>query len=391
METLARPIGGGDERVPPRAWDLMLAVLVAMALMLIIATAPGGVKPADPLAYAFAAGLGALMLLRRRLPRTVLVLSALGTFAYYTLDYPPIGVAIPLFAALFSAAEAGLLAWPITTAVVVYAVSTFFRLRDGDETVGTLLGYESVSNLALFAASIAIGSTLRARRIATGQRARIAELTAAQVTREATARAESERARISRELHDSVGHTLSVIALHAGVASEQIGRDDRAASMAIHRIRVASRGSLAELRAMVRVLQGADESERAPVLSLKSVDDLLDAARATGLQIDADLVIDEDLAPMIEAAGYRVIQEAITNVIRHAGATTAHVTGSVEKGVLLLQVRDNGRGHVGDQVTGTGLAGMTERVRLLGGTLTTSRVGEQGFCVEARLPTRLEP
>jgi signal transduction histidine kinase len=386
---IGEPFGHLTEaRVPAWAWDLVLAVLVSMALALIIATAPGGVGDAEPFAFVFAVGLGALMLLRRRLPRAVLVLSSLGVFAYYTLDYPPIGIAVPLFAALFSAAEAGLLAWPILTALVVYAVSTLFRLRDGDEAVGTLLGYESVSNLALFAAAIAIGVTLRARRIATAQRARIAALTAAQVSRETDVRVEEERARISRDLHDSVGHALSVIALHASVASEQIGTDDGAAATAVQRIREASLASLAELRSMVRLLRAATDDERPVVLSLAGVDDLLDAARATGLRVHADVQTDTDLPPSVQAAGYRVIQEALTNVIRHANATEARVTGTVHDSLFVLVVEDDGRDNVAAREPGTGLVGMSERVRLLGGALMTSK-SATGFRLEARIPTRL--
>jgi signal transduction histidine kinase len=371
-------------------WDGILAVLVAMVLAFLIATTPGGARAPDAVAYLFAAGIGAMMLLRRRLPRTVLVLTTLATFAYYTFDYPQIGVAVPLVAALLSAAEVGLLRWPIVTALVVYGVSTFFRIRDGVEPLGTLLGYESVSNLALSAAAIAIGYTIHARRIATGQRARIAELTDDQLRRETDLQVRGERTRISRELHDTIGHTLSIIALHAGVADEAIGHDDDSARAAVARIRAASRESLTELRSMVRLLResgdGPDE-----LASLAAVESLVAAARSTGLAVDAHVTASSDaLSPTVDAAAYRVVQEALTNVIRHAHATRATVTAEIADGRLRVVVADDGAGPHAAMDAGAGLKGMDERVRLLRGTLRAQHAAGGGFVVEASMPVRLD-
>ncbi|MEZ5088775.1 MAG: histidine kinase dimerization/phosphoacceptor domain-containing protein [Micropruina sp.] len=202
----------------------------------------------------------------------MLVLSVLGVFGYYILDYPPIGVAVPVVAALYSVAEAGLIAWSVAASLVVFGVSMFFRIRDGGEALGFLIGYESVSNIALFAAAIALGYGVRARRIRAAQQAEIVRLTEAQLAREAELRLQIERERISRELHDTVGHTMSVISLQTGVAAEAIGHDDRAAGEALDRIRTASGQSLRDLRSMLRLLRSADESgEARGVQSLAAV------------------------------------------------------------------------------------------------------------------------
>ncbi|KAA9393251.1 sensor histidine kinase [Kocuria coralli] len=369
--------------------DALLGAAVTLALALIIATS--GSRPADALAYLFAVGFGLLILLRRRMPRTVLVLSVLGMFAYYTLDYPPIGVAVPVVAALFSASEAGLMMWSVGAALVVFAVSMFFRVLDGGEAIGFLVGYESVSNIALFAAAIALGYGIRARRLRTAQQAEIVRLTEAQLAREAELRVQAERERISRELHDTVGHTMSVISLQAGVAAEAIGPGDGTANEALDRIRTASKQSLSDLRSMVRILRSdSDQDKTRRIQSLSALPQLVDAARGAGIEVSTDItVMPSDLSAPVDTAAYRVIQESITNVIRHSRSTRAHVRADLHDGHLWLSISDNGRGRgQDDQRTGYGIAGMTERVRLLGGSLTTHSLPD-GFTVEATIPARL--
>ncbi|WP_197429894.1 sensor histidine kinase [Auraticoccus cholistanensis] len=401
MEEAAAPVPGardgrGAGQAPPWVVDALLGTAVALALALVIAIGVGGTRRPDLVAYLFAAGFGALLLLRRRLPRTVLVLSVLGVFAYYTRDYPPIGVAVPVVPALYSVAEAGLLRWSVGGGLVVFVVSLFFRLRDGEEAVGFLLGYETVSNLALFAAATALGASVRGRRIQALQQAEIARLTGDQLAREAASRLQGERERISRELHDTVGHTLSVISLQAGVAAEAVGRDERAVAEALERIGTASRQSLGELRSMVRLLRSAGEDtadESRGVRSLAGLQELVDSARRAGLEVTTAVgASPAELSAPVDAAAYRVVQEAITNVLRHAGATRASVTAEVREGRLELSVTDDGRGAPpGGTGGGYGLAGMAERVRLLGGSLTTGPGPAGGFRVQASLPARLSP
>ncbi len=389
------PVGDGRRAGHGAPWviDALLGTAVALALGLIIATGSGGARAPDVVAHLFASGFGALMLLRRRMPRTVLVLSVLGLFAYYTLDYPPIGVAVPVLAALFSAAEAGLMLWSTGAALVVFGVSMFYRVYDGAEAIGFLLGYESVSNIALFAAAIALGYSVRARRLRATQQAEIARLTEAQLAREAELRMQNERERISRELHDTIGHTMSVISLHAGVGAEAVGQDDRTVSDALDRIRSASTRSLQELRSMVRILRStSDRDETRSIQSLSAVGELADAAKGAGVEVTTDITASpSELSAPVDAAAYRVIQESITNVVRHAGATHARVQVGIRDDRLHISVTDNGGGAATSEgaTGGYGMAGMSERVRLLGGSLTTRSLAGAGFAVEATIPARL--
>lgn len=264
--------------------------------------------------------------------------------------------------AVFSASDAGRTLWAIGTGAVVLVVSFYFRMQEG-ETFGELIGYEAVSNIALIAAATALGYSFRTRR-------EITRLTVMQLEREAEWRVQRERERISRDLHDTVGHTMSVISLQAGVAAEAVEAGGIAAQ-AIERIRAASSQTLQDLRSMVRLLRTPDGPLE--VLSLAAVPDLVDATRGVGLDVTTriDVVVDE-LSPQVDAAAYRIVQEALTNVVKHAGAHRVEVSARLREGVLHVGVTDDGRGTTGNG-DGHGLAGMAERVRLLGGSLRSAR------------------
>jgi len=377
-----------DDRVPPLVVDALLGTAVALAIALIVAADQGGDRPPDALAYLFALGFGALVPWQRRAPRAVLALTVLAMFAYYTFEYPPIGVVLPVAAALFSAADAGRAGWAVGAGAVALGASIVFRLREGTP-VGLLLGYEAVSNLALIAAATALGHSVRSRRIQAAQQAEIARLTARAAAQEAEQRMRRERERISRDLHDTVGHTMAVISLQAGVAAEAIGPGHPVAAEAVERIRSAAGRTLREVRAMVRVLRaatGPEPSAAEPsVLSLVALPDLVGPVREAGIEVAALVEVDPAALPApVDAAAYRVLQEALTNVVRHSGARRARVRVRLRDGELLLTVVDDGRGATGEPGTGHGLTGMRERVRLLGGVLRT-RSGP-GFAVHARIP-----
>ncbi|WP_114854442.1 sensor histidine kinase [Brachybacterium sp. YJGR34] len=385
---------------PPRRapWvrDAALALAVAAVLGAVITIARAAEQlPPQPLALAFAAGFGAILLLRRHRPVTVLVLSVLGTFAYYTLQLPTIGVALPVVAALYSAAEQGRLRWAIGAGGVVFAVAMYFRVRDDPQPMGQLLGTDAVMNLGLIAAAIALGEAVRSHQVRTAQQEQITRLLQEQSRRETELRLREERERISRELHDTVGHALSVISLHAGVAADAAGHDEEAATAALEQVRGQAADSLQELRSMVRLLRTEDADDQDSedgrhVRSLLEVPDVLAPARAAGLEVHEHLAADPAaLSPAVDTAAYRVVQEAVTNVLRHAQATRLEVTTEVREDHLHLTVADDGRGPAEISTGGLGLVGMAERVRLLGGTLRTSGRPGGGFTVEARLPAQL--
>ncbi|MBP2381616.1 sensor histidine kinase [Brachybacterium sacelli] len=394
------------ERTSPRTFDVVLALVVALALagVVTIQQAAAGENP-DPLAYLFAAGFGALQLLRRSLPVAMLVLSVLGTFAYYTLQLPTIGVALPVVAALYSAAERGLLRWAISGGAVVFTVALAFRLRDDPQPLGYLLGSDAVTNLALIAGAIALGSAVRSHRRQIAQREQISSLHEERTRQDAQLRMRAERERISRDLHDTVGHSLSVISLHTGVARDAVGVDDAAVTEALEQVRGQATQSLQELRAMVHLLRtdqlegddGADvdagQGDTArQVRSLVDVSAVLAPARDAGLDVRARVDVPAGaLSVPVDSAAYRVVQESVTNVLRHATASTLRVEAGIEGGQLQLVVADDGRGTDGVAgSSGVGLVGMRERVRLLGGTLSIRSAPGEGFRMEASMPARLD-
>ncbi|MFD7023985.1 sensor histidine kinase [Promicromonospora sukumoe] len=370
--------------VDPRVTDVALAIAMALVVAVVIAADPDAAAHAGPGAYLFAAGFGALVLLRRRMPRTMVVLTVLGVFAYYTLQFAPIGMALPAVAALYSAAEMRRTGWAVGGGAVLVAVATYYRVTGTAEEY--LTPYDLVTNLALVAAAIALGVAVRLSR-----EARVHEAHAAEQ------RLQAERLRIARDLHDVVGHNLSVIALHSGVASEAVGRDDDAARGALEHVRQATSGTLRELRSTVRVLRrppdaadGGSPPAPAPT-SLTGIEALADSARATGVAVDVTLdVPDGVLDGAIDAAAYRIAQESLTNVLRHAAASRVSVSARVGGGRLAIRVSDDGRGAGPHLVPGSGISGMRERVALLGGTLTTGDAPGGGFAVAADLPLRLE-
>jgi signal transduction histidine kinase len=365
--------------VDPRVTDVALAIAMALVVAVVIAADPDTARHAGPGAYLFAAGFGALVLLRRRLPRTVLVVTVLAVFVYYTFRFAPIGMALPAIAALYSAAEMRRTGWAIGGGAVLVAVATYYRVTGTAEEY--LTPYDLVTNLALVAAAIALGVAVRLSR-----EARVHEAHAAEQ------RLQAERLRIARDLHDVVGHNLSVIALHSGVAAEAVGRDDDAARGALEHVRQATSGTLHELRSTVRVLRApvGDGASPAPT-GLAGVEALAASARATGLAVDVTLdVPDGALDGAIDAAAYRIAQESLTNVLRHAAASRVTVSARVDGGRLAVRVSDDGRGAGTGPATGSGISGMHERAALLGGTLTTGDAPGGGFVVVADLPLRLE-
>jgi signal transduction histidine kinase len=177
------------------------------------------------------------------------------------------------------------------------------------------------------------------------------------------------------------------------VAAEAVGRDDAAARNALEHVREAASGTLHELRSTVRVLRGPVGSAAADVAptGLAGVDALARPARAAGIDVDLDLDVPPGaLDGAIDAAAYRMVQECLTNVLRHAAASRVTVSARVAGGRLALRVSDDGRGAGPDLVPGSGISGMRERAALLGGSLTAGDGPGGGFVVAADLPLRLE-
>jgi signal transduction histidine kinase len=206
---------------------------------------------------------------------------------------------------------------------------------------------------------------------------------------EAGSRMIAERLRIARELHDVLSHSLASISLQAGVGLHLVDRQPEQAREALRTIRQASTDALTQARAALAVVRGTGGNPPAAAPGLADLDGLAASVRATGLRIDLDTELDgEPIPETIGAIAYRVVQEALTNVMRHAGPG-AHARARVERidDWLEIDVTDNGSGAAaGDGGPGHGLRGMAERVGAAGGEMLAGPAPGGGFVLHARLP-----
>lgn len=370
-----------------RRGDVVLAVLVASVLAAVMTASGRYYDEPRPLAYVWAVGFGLLMLLRRSHPRLVLALTTLGFFSYYASGFPAIGVGVPMAVALYSAAEAGATRAAVATALVVLGLSTTYRIAVG-QAAAFVLGYELVYHAALMAAAIALGHVVQVGRALRRRSAQVAGLLARQSELDAAARLRDERLNLARELHDSLGHSFAVAGLYAQVAQEA-GQDQRAAREAIGHVRESVVDGLAQLRRTVALLRHPHApTEQSPTVS--DIPQLGTAPRAAGYDVSIEVPPDDvcaDVSPEAAAAAYRLVQEAITNVIRHSSGSSIHVhVGLPSAGLLEVRVRDDGRGAGRvESRPGHGLSGMRERLEQLGGSLDV-RADHTGWTVRATIP-----
>jgi signal transduction histidine kinase len=359
--------------------DGALAAVVTLAVAVAITADLGGSRGPEVPAYMFAVGLGLLMLVRRQHPALALVATSVGILGYHAADYPPVGLAVPLAAALYSAAEHGKTKLAMGVAVGLLAISNFFRLREGED-LGYLVGYELAWSVALMAAAIALGDGVRNRRRWQAEQREREQRLLREREQEAAIRIEQERLAIARDLHDVLAHTITVVSLQSDVAREALGdADTPAVRAALAAIRAASGEATSELRSTVALLRRpADDTFRVPTVSVQHVDRLVRAMGESGLPVVVRVEGEpRPLPAVVDTTAYRIVQESLTNALRHAAASRVDVILHYRHDRLDIQVTDNGRGSDGD-ATGHGLAGMRERVELIGGTLTMRSVTDKG-------------
>ena len=241
-----------------------------------------------------------------------------------------------------------------------------------------------------YAIAWALGKTLR-RRALRGDRleARTAELEARQQEQIQAAIAD-ERARIARELHDIVAHSVSLMVLQAGAARQALDRQPEKARDPLLSVEATGRTAMSELRRLVAMLrQPEDEDQLAPQPSLRHLNLLVDQIRETGLVIDVDESCREDgIPPGVDLSAYRIAQEALTNVLKHASAAHVSVSVRCDGAAVEVIVEDDGRGPSdhGSLTGGHGIIGMRERVSLFAGRFEAGARAGGGFRVFAHLP-----
>jgi len=235
------------------------------------------------------------------------------------------------------------------------------------------------------------GFALRER----AEQAEAAELRAAVAERERDAAARvavaEERARIARELHDIVAHSVSVMVLQVGAVRHNLPEGQAADGEALKGVERAGRTALAEMRRLLSAMRTeGDEAELVPQPGLDGLDSLLEEVGRAGLPVE--LRIEGDASPLpraIELSAYRIVQEGLTNALKHAGATKADVVVRYEPHALQLEVRDDGLGNTTSDGLGHGLVGIRERVKIYGGEMSAGAANGGGFVLSTRLPLAL--
>ncbi len=289
---------------------------------------------------------------------------------------------IMLFYGLGAFAPARRSAAMLALAIVVTSVNSLTKPGGG---LGSLVPMELFAVLAPYA----LGRTVRVRARRERESRAVAEQ--ADATREASARAAAfgERARIARELHDVIAHSVSVMVIQAGGARLVMGTDPQRAEQSLQSVERAGRDALAEMRRLLGILGEGDPRALAPQPGLADIAPLLVRARTAG--IAADLRVDGQPAPVspaLDLCAYRIVQESLTNAIKHAAPANASVNVRWSRSELELEISDDGCGHLTANGAGSGhgIAGMRERVALHSGTLVAGVRPAGGFMVLARLP-----
>lgn len=385
----------------PRVVDAALAsVLLAISILSVWQqdVQQDGLAEPSPFTLLTIVAVTVPIAFRRVAPLLALVVSCAGIFVHIVADWPE--GATPMAVMLLTYTVA---AWdtPRRAAIglaVVYLTLTGLGLADtpGLDTLGV------VGNLITFTLVWTVGLTLRARRATLEARVRQAE-ERAEVERQRAARAlAEERLRIAQELHDVVAHSMSVIAVQAGVGAHVLADRPEQARAALDAISTTSRGTLTELRRLLGVLRDGDgERSHLPAPALADVPRLVEDVRSAGVPVTLTVTGDapcECTNPGVELSAYRVVQEALTNVIKHAGSPSrVEVRISYIPGSVAVEVVDDGRGAASasgaggeddatDGSAGHGLLGMRERVELWGGDLVAGPMPGGGYRISARLP-----
>lgn len=367
-----------------------------------------GLRDLDPLAIVLVVIGPLLLLVRRRYPVRVLVASLLPPLVYTIREYPPGPVFLSLIVALFTAMTAGHRVVSYSVLAVGYLSMGWLGplIRDNELPDAAYAGGVAAWLLVLAAFS----EVVRVRRAyVAAERRREAEEQAALEEAE-RARAGEERLRISRELHDVLAHHISLMNVQASVGLELMDANPEQARTALTAVKQASREALGELRGVLAILKGEGEAApRTPTAGLADLDDLV--TRASTAHLAVRLERDDEVRGLpgpVGLAAYRIVQEAVTNAVRHSGASLVTVrltlARSDEGEALRVAVEDNGRGagtpapsaapgtssHGSPPTSspggGHGLRNMRERATALGGTLTSGTRPEGGYRVVALLP-----
>jgi signal transduction histidine kinase len=350
-----------------RAYDVALPLLMGLFLMAVMLD-EGERRDTDSLLILFGIILGAAQGIALRWRRThpeVVMGIALAGGLYFQLVVPEI--VIP-FAGLFAAGSLAAVRPPRISLPALAALLGLAALNFATAPLG-----DTAFTMALCLFAWALGEAARYRRVALEEEARRAVA--------------DEQARIARELHDVIAHSVSVMVVQASAADDVFEERPDQARAALRSIEAAGREALAELRRLLAGVRPGGEDTR-PQPGLDRLDELTEPLRAAGMTVAVRREGPARSLPAgVDLSAYRIVQEALTNTLRHAQASRAEVTVRYAPDAVELHVRDDGRGGAaGPRDGGQGIVGMRERAAMLGGTLEAGPAPEGGYRVDARLP-----
>jgi signal transduction histidine kinase len=374
--------------LPVPVADAIRAVVFAAVLPVIVFAAgrhyaPSGTRHPDALSAVLAVAAALSLGLRRRY--TVAVLAAVTgvLVAWFMIGYPNGPIWLPLVIALYTGTAYGHRVAAVVAGLVLVAIilSADYLLRNG--SASSAAGSAGV-DLAWLLVILGAGEVIRAARDRVAAAAKIR-------AEQARARAAQERLRMARELHDSLGHYLSLISVQSAVALKLNDNLPEQVTAALVAVKDASRDGLRELRSALDVLRAddGDPVPRTPTLTLARLDELVARTNSAGLRVRAQTEGEPRPLPFgVDVAAYRIVQEALTNVAKHAGPASADVTVTYQEQDVTVQVDDDGVQPVRPRAGsgGSGIAGMRDRVVALGGELYAGPRPGGGFRVRARLP-----
>jgi signal transduction histidine kinase len=375
----------GRRLLSPFVLDVGIALTAGLVTVAGIAARdePGSLRP-DVLGYSLGIAAAAALLWRRRFPTAVVAVVELINVVYHAIGYPGGPPVVSLWVAVFTAAALGRHRAALVGLISWIAISASGQLVFGNDGPTYVVG-----EAALVTCSYLLGALQHSRdqyRAEMLHRTRLAE---AQLDHEAEQRVIEERLRIARELHDVMAHTMTAISVQAGSGADVFEERPDQARSALEAIRGLSREAMSELRATIGPLRSGGDEEPGLVQApgLGDLDNLIDTVRRAGIAVE--LVRDGDASPLpasVDLTAFRVVQESLTNVVRHAGARRASVVIRRRPGAVTVAVRDDGRGPNGRMPPGHGIRGMGERVHALGGTFSAGEAPGGGFQVVAIIP-----
>ncbi|WP_150252155.1 sensor histidine kinase [Nocardiopsis deserti] len=367
------------------AWIALALLVLSLGSVLVIELVDPIPDDRDPWPWGYALILAACLpvLWRTSLPRLTALVSVVTATSYYPLGFPDGMVMLCTAVMLYTMVRWGYRAFGWTL-----GVGQFVAVNGYEVLVTGSFRPEAVGIIGWVLVLLCAGEVVRWRQeYLRADREREAESLRTR-EEELLRRASEERVRLARDVHDTVAHNISLINVQAGTALYLMETEPQRAAEALATIKQTSKDTLTELRGMLGVLRAVDEAApRSPVPGLGRVEELAEGTRRAGIDVAVEVSgVPGHLPVSTESAAYRTVQEALTNVVRHSGASSARVGIEHRASSLVVEVTDDGAGTVGPPVPGNGITGMRERASLVGGTVDAGPLRGGGFRVRARLP-----